>query len=314
MREGKVLLLANPAAQSGNGAQAAQIAQELLSQWLGDSMVDFALTEQPAHATRIASEASSEKYGTVIALGGDGLVHETVNGLMMLPSEKRPSFGLIPVGSGNDYAKTLGMTPCVPDAVVQFLEASLHHFDVGCCNGEYFAETLSFGLDAAIALDTVERRKKTGKQGTPLYLASGLNQLLYHLDTFDVRAVLDKGRTTIEGPVHMFAVQIGPTYGGGFRICPDADPEDGLFDICYATAPMGRIEATYKFLSAKDGKHVKRKGIHFERASSLEITFDCRPPCQIDGEALVANGYHISLEPRALEVLVAQDSPFVHCP
>lgn len=307
MRQGKVLLLANPAAQRGNGKQIADIARDLLVQWLGEDAVGFVLTERPGHAAELAAQAGDGGYSTIIALGGDGLVHETVNGLMRLPRDARPTFGLIPAGSGNDFARTLGMSDCVPDAVVQFLDAEERTFDVGCCNGEYFAETLSFGLDAAIALDTVERRERTGQQGTALYLASGLDQLFHHLDTYRFTAKLD-GERSFEGQAIMFAVQNGPTYGGGFQICPEADPGDGLLDICYAEGPMSIPVATWKFLSAKDGKHVNKRGISFERAARIELSFDTRPPCQIDGEPHIADSYDISLVPQAINVLCAGDA------
>lgn len=305
MQDGNVLLIANPAAQRGNGAQAARVARDLLCEWLGAERVTFAETAGPRHAIELSSHASRGMYSTVFALGGDGVIHEVVNGLMQLPLAERPALGVIPVGSGNDYARTLGMSECVPDAVVQFLDARETPMDIGCCNGEYFAETLSFGLDAAIALDTVERRKRTGEQGTILYLKSGLNQLLHHLDTFRFEAVLDDG-VAVTDSIHMFTVQIGQTYGGGFRICPDADPTDGLFDICYAQAPMSVPEATFKFLSAKDARHTKFKNIRFLRTAALELAFDRRPPCQIDGEPHIADSYRISTESAALRVLVAK--------
>ena len=305
MQDGKVLVIANPAAQRGNGARAARIAVDLLGDWLGESAVELVETQRPRHAIDLAAEASSDRYATVVALGGDGIVHEVVNGLMKLPFEKRPRFGLVPVGSGNDYARSLGMSESVPDAIVQFLDAREQLVDIGCCNGEYFAETLSFGLDAAIALDTVERRQRTGQQGTRLYMMSGLDQLLHHLDTYQVTAVLD-GERRIEAPILMMAVQVGQTYGGGFRICPEARLDDGMFDICYAKAPMRLPVATFKFLSAKNAHHTKFKGIHFERAASLELSFDRRPPCQIDGEAHIADSYSISTVPGALRVLTAR--------
>ena len=302
MNDGKVLFVANPAAQHGNGAQMAQIAKGLLEEWLGEGRVDYALTRHPQHAVELASRASAHVYGALIALGGDGLAHEVVNGLMTLPERERPAFGLIPAGSGNDFAATIGMTTCIPDAIVQFLDAEGVRFDVGCCNGEYFTETLSFGLDAAIALDTVKRRERTGQKGTMLYLASGIDQLLHHLDAYRFTAVID-GSRAVSGDVHMFAVQNGPTYGGGFRICPDADPRDGMLDICYADAPMNIPVATYKFLSAKNGRHARFKNVHFERASAVELAFDRRPPCQIDGEEHIADKYSISVYHNALEVL-----------
>ncbi|MBR0404453.1 MAG: diacylglycerol kinase family lipid kinase [Eggerthellaceae bacterium] len=308
---GRTLLVANPAAQRGNGAQAADIAYDLLSEWLGADSVEFVLTERSGHAMEIASQAPIGRCDTLIALGGDGVVHEAVNGLMQLPAEHRPRFGLIPVGSGNDYARTLGISESVPDAIVQFLDAHEVVADLGCCNGEYFTETLSFGLDAAIALDTVERRKRTGEQGTVLYMKSGIDQLLHHLDTYEYKAQLRGGdagegeERVLSGKMHMFAVQVGPTYGGGFRICPEASITDGLLDICYAEAPMNVIEATVKFLSAKNAHHTKWKKIFFERASSLELEFDRRPPCQIDGEPHIADSYSISVAPAALRVLHA---------
>lgn len=306
MNDGNVLLIANPAAQRGHGEQAAQIARDLLVQWLGEDAVGFELTERPGHATELAAAVTRDRYATVIALGGDGMVHEVVNGLMQVPQADRPRFALIPVGSGNDYARTIDVSESVPDAVVQFLDAEEVALDVGCCNGEYFAQTLSWGLDAAIALDTVERRKRTGEQGTILYLKSGIDQLLHHLDTFELEATLD-GERELRDSIHMITVQIGKTYGGGFRICPDASPVDGVFDICYASAPMSVPEATFKFLRAKDAHHVKYKGIHFDRASSLKIKFDRRPPCQIDGEPHIADEYDISILPQALTVFVPKE-------
>ena len=304
MREGNVLLIANPAAQRGNGAQAAEIARDLLGEWLGSDRIEFALTERPGHACAIAAAAPGKGASTVFALGGDGIAHEVVNGLMSLPRDQRPTFGLIPVGSGNDFAQTLGMSESVPDAIVQFLDAQERIIDIGCCNGVYFDESLSFGLDAAIALDTVERRKRTGQQGTMLYLSSGVDQLLHHLDLYRFRALLD-GEREVSGAVYMLAVQNGPTYGGGFRICPDADPADGMLDICYAEGPMSKPMATIKFLSAKNAHHKRFSGIHFERATTIELEFDHRPPCQVDGEALVADAFSISLERQALPVLFA---------
>ena len=300
----KTLLIANPAAQRGNGADAARVAHGLLREWQGDDAVALELTKSPGHAVEIATSASTERYDLVIALGGDGIVHEIVNGLMGLPHDARPAFGLIPVGSGNDYARTLGMSENVADAVAQLRGAHEKQVDVGCCNGEYFAETLSFGLDAAIALDTVERRKRTGQQGTVLYMMSGLDILSHHLDEYKFEAVLD-GDRKIQGRMLMFAVQNGVTYGGGFRICPEARVDDGMLDICYAEAPMSVPVATFKFLSAKNAHHTKFKGIHFERASSIALAFDKRPPCQIDGEAHIADSYGISVEPCALRVLMA---------
>lgn len=326
---GKTLLVANPAAQNGAGAQAAEHAATLLRAALGEEALDVLLTEAPGHAEQVA--ANSGSYAAVVALGGDGIVHETANGLLHLSAADRPVLGVIPVGSGNDYACTLGMcSQSVEKAVSQLLVAQSRQFDVGCCNGRYFVETLSFGLDAAIALDTVERRKRTGKTGTMLYLESGIDQLLHHLDKRRYRAqakgwkALDyRGCRTgagkaernaatfsvdapvaLEGESYLFAVQLGQTYGGGFRVCPDARTDDGLFDICVAHPPLSPLYAVLVFLLAKDAHHTRFKQLEFFRARSLRLSFDAPLSVQMDGERFEASEYDITCIPGALNVLI----------
>lgn len=312
LKEARILLIANPAAQNGAGLEATAKAEVYLKEALGEvsendvsERVQLALTQHAGHAAELAEAAQG--FDVVLALGGDGIIHEVANGLMQQSTEVRPAMGIIPVGSGNDYARTLGMSTKVEQAIKQLLSAQLQPLDVGCCNGEYFVETLSFGLDAAIALDTMERRKRTGRTGTILYLESGLDQLFHHLDIFNYTAQMtdDSGmETAVEGAMHLFAVQIGQSYGGGFRVCPSAKPDDGLFDLCIAHPPLSVPFATMVFLLAKDGHHTRFKQLEFLRAQKLHISFDRIPPCQIDGEPLPALEYDIHMCPQALNVLV----------
>lgn len=310
-RGSKVLLIANPVAQNGAGAKAAKRAAALLRASLSEGSLDVMLTQAPGHAEAEASGAGD--YGAVIALGGDGIIHETANGLLRLPAEDRPVFGIVPVGSGNDYARTLGMSARSVDAAVsQLLSARPQWFDVGLANGRYFVETLSFGLDAAIALDTVDRRARTGKTGTMLYLESGIEQLLHHLDLHHYRAELSgegmrfaaSAMRMLEGDSYLFAVQIGQTYGGGFRICPEARTDDGMLDLCIAHPPLGPLYATFIFLLAKNAHHTRFRQIEFLRARSLKLAFDAPLAVQIDGERFEAEEYDIACVPHALQVLV----------
>lgn len=300
----KTLLIANPAAQNGKGALAAKRAVALLSEALGEGAFDAISTSGPAEAVSLAAKAGA--YDTVLALGGDGVIHEVANGLMQLSTGERPVFGIVPVGSGNDYARTLGMSSrSVEEAVTQLLAARVHLADVGRCNEKFFVETLSFGLDAAIAADTVERRIRTGRTGTALYLESGMNQLLHYRDCYHYTASFDGGES-VQGESFMFAVQVGPTYGGGFRICPNARMDDGLLDVCIAHPPFGLARAVFVFLLAKEGRHTKFQQIELRRVHTLELRFDTAPPAQLDGEVFRADKYAIGIVPRALKVLVPE--------
>ena len=336
MREfGKVHLIANPAAQIGHGADAAADAARMLRAVLGQDAVSCSLTNGPGHAADLAEASAAQGFGAVVALGGDGIVNEAVGGLMRLPRAQRPVFGLIPVGSGNDYARTLGMRfdLNMETMVLQVLGAEARPFDVGCVNGRFFAETLSFGLDAAIALDTVERRRRTGRTGTVLYLESGLDQLLFHLHPYRAHVVFDDGadagvtqerveRERREAPavldshdarraardLFLMAVQIGPTYGGGFRICPEARPDDGMLDVCMVDAAIGKPKGIVTFLRAKNGGHTRTKHVEFRRARSLSVRVPAGLAIQADGERVPqADVYRIECVPAALDVLVAQE-------
>lgn len=299
------LLIANPVAQSGKGAQAALKAADILRASFCDGQnLELFMTEAPGHAREFLSKQSSS-YSCVLALGGDGIVHEAVNGLMA-DSRGCRALGVIPVGSGNDYAKALKMSEDFELAIGQILERNTVCADLGCCNGEYFTETLSFGLDAAIALGTVERRKRSGKHGTILYLEEGIHQLLNHLDTYEFHMELTEGDgpgcRSLDGKSILIAVQNGYSYGGGFAICPEASLSDGLFDICIANGPVSIPHATFVFLRAKNGHHVKSRFVEFHRASHVALSFDRPIPCQIDGEPLQARTYEISMRPSALDV------------
>lgn len=297
---GRTLLVANPMAQNGNGAAAARRAAQALRASLGDESFSMAFTESAGRATDLAAQAGS--YDTVLALGGDGLVHEVANGLMRLPGEARPALGVIPVGSGNDYARTLGMPESLDEAVRLVLGAPHRLLDIGRCNAEYFVETLSFGLDAAIALDTMKRRRRSRLTGCLLYAASGIDQLAHHLVEYHFEAHLDGGRL-LEGSMFLFAVQIGPTYGGGFRICPAAQPSDGLFDLCIAQPPLSLPRATCIFLMAKNGWHARSKQVAFHKAATLDLQFEKSPPVQVDGEPITGERFHVEIVPQALRVL-----------
>lgn len=301
---GNTLLIVNPTAQSGKARKTLREVSELLKGVTNTTRghyYEIIETTYPLDAVIIAHELG-EHFDTIFVLGGDGVVHEVVNGLMQIPQEKRPKLGVLPAGQGNDFARSLNL-PLDPLRLLDELpKLQDKTIDIGAVNDTYFAETLSFGVDAAIALETMERRRATNKTGTILYLESGFNQIKNHLDVIKAAVTLDG----IEFPdleFYTFAVQNGPTYGGGFDICSRADLSDGIFDICYATPSLSKFEAVRLFMRAKDGKHTNDKHIHFKKGKHIKLIFENIVPAQIDGEPIPAYEYDISVVPQALTVL-----------
>ena len=300
---GKTLIIANPAAHSGDGEKGARFAETFLGSYASATDgFEVVRTAAQGDATDIASESAA--YDTVVALGGDGVIHEIVNGLMRIRRDERPQLGIIPMGSGNDYARTLGMKRNdVAEALAQLVRGEHRSCELGRVNGIHYMQTLSFGLDAAIALDTTDKRAEgTRQKGEELFVRSALRILSGAKDGYACRAVFDG-----DGPIDLasiiFAIQVGPTYGGGFRICPEADVTDGLLDVCYNVS----IPSTPKLLAllglARAGKHTISKVVSSRRVSHAELRFDREPPCQVDGEKLVGTEFVIDVVPDAVDVI-----------
>ncbi len=309
---GRTLIIANPAAQSGAAREVAERLQRFLDMTARASQFDLVLTERAGHAKELAARARG--YRTVIALGGDGVIHEVVNGLMTQEEAVRPALAVLPVGSGNDFAQTLGIDDFSGKDFGALLTCELQRQDIGRIRSwspgsgsgeatvEYYDQTLSVGIDAAIGLGTTELRKKTGLTGAPLYTLSGLEQFGLRYRNYPMTASFD-GAPAERMRAIIMAIQLGPTYGSGYRICPEADPCDGMLDVCYACGPVPRAVALPMFLSAKDGHHTKLPPVRMRRCRHAELTFE-EPdyPIQADGEPIVASRIEVDILAGALLV------------
>lgn len=301
---GRTLVIANPAANRGQGSEGAAFVQRFLDSYhSATTHHELILTKAAGDAESLAREASG--FDTILALGGDGVIHEVVNGLMKRDANDRPQLGIIPMGSGNDYARTLGMAINDPSrALAQLVRGHVFSLEVGHVNGVYFMETLSFGMDAAIALDTVRRRQEetTSQHGEGLFITSGIRIFSEGSNGWSCRAQFD-GMPEVKLPTVIFAVQVGPTYGGGFAICPEADPSDGLLDVCYNVKIPGRPRLLALLGLARFGRHTGSDCVNLLRFTRATMDFETQPPCQVDGEELRGTHFEVEVVPKALRVI-----------
>ncbi len=315
---GKTLIIANPAAHSGKGEQAIPRLERFFSLYQDVcESIDIQTTAAPLDAVHLAAGAS--EMDTVIVLGGDGVIHEAVNGLMSLDPECRPTLGIVAMGTGNDFARTLGLSFNDPDSsLAELVAGKTRKIDLGLVSSDlpsegspinpqetYFVETLSFGMDAAIALDTTERREADAhKEGSGLFVSSSVKMALTNSSGHPCDVVIDDERLWLNEVI--FAIQNGPTYGGGFRICPDADPSDGLLDICYNTIRPPIPYLLNLLARARFGTHVSSPAVSLRKAKSIHLDFHgAQPPCQADGERVVGTRFEVSIIPQALDVIFA---------
>lgn len=290
----EMLFIVNPAAQHGLTAKMLPDLRRLME---GIRGIQIELSAGPLHAHDIAAQAIG--FDTIIAVGGDGTVHEVINGIMANPA--RPTFGVIPTGSGNDYARTLGMSDDLPKAVGQLVSAPVRSLDLGMCNGVWFAESIAIGLDARVTARAVQLKLRSKMIGVPLYFKALLQVMRdeYHSDHITIAC---DNEPAFECDLLALAVTNGRTYGGGFIITPDAVPDDGLFDVCRIDG-MPKHEAFARLPFVVVGKHTHMGPVHMSRAKRLLIHSDVPLAGQRDGEVFIASDFDIRIEPAALNVI-----------
>lgn len=296
MSSSKTLLIVNPAARHGETAALVPVIEKLLANLPHETV----LTEHMGHAAKIAADAAA--FDLVVAAGGDGTVHEVLNGLMSHPAETRPALGLLPTGSGNDTRRTLGISTDLTKAALELGTGERRRFDVGRCNGIYFNNSFAAGLDAKVTAKAVEYKVTKKRDGMWLYLTSLLHVLLHELDSFPMTISFDGGEPSLYDTL-IIAMTNGPTYGGGFHITPDAVPDDGLFEVCMID-PLSLPGALARLPFVVAGKHTWMKPVHMSRHNSAVIECESPIPAQIDGEVLLERRYEIEMLPRAIECIV----------
>ena len=297
MTRGGMLVVINPMANHGETSGLVPVVERLLQHVPHETV----LTQHVGHAAELAARAHG--VDVIVAVGGDGTVHEVLNGIMRHPEGRRPALAVLPTGSGNDTRRTLGISTDLADAVMALTTGVRKRFDVGLCNGSiYFNNSFAAGLDARVTIKAVEYKETKGRSGMWLYLSALLHVLRHELYSHPVRLGFD-GAAPEQRDLLIVAVTNGPTYGGGFRITPDAVPDDGRFDVCIID-PLTFAQALMRLPFVIFGKHTKMKPVHMSRHTSLSIESERPLPAQIDGEVLMERSYEITMLAGAIECLV----------
>src|SRR6266702_562419 len=221
------LVILNPTANRGNMERHRVLIRSRLQ---STPQGEYRETTRQGEAQELAAQAAEEGR-PVIIVGGDGSVHEVVNGI--LSAGRRVPLGIVAAGSGNDYAWNTLKLPRDPAAAIErAFTGQLVESDAGMVNGKYFVNSFSVGLDADIAVAANWMKKIPFMSGSRLYYGTTIKQLLfgYHRCPW-LKIAVDGGEELIEVATRRYvlmAVTNGPTYGAGFRINPTADYKDGF--------------------------------------------------------------------------------------
>ena len=302
-REGveRVHLIFNPVAhRKRSGKRRAEI-----SAFLEDRGVrtTWHVTEGRGHASEIVS--GLPENALAVAVGGDGTAHEVAAACSGTPR----TMAVLPVGSGNDYVKALGVGTDLGGALRTLADGEVRLVDTGVLDTEYragipFNNGLGIGFDAQVAEGAAAAPRLLGGAGGYLY---SVGRLLAGFECNDVSIRLDGGE-----PLHsetiLVAVALGTTYGAIFRFTPDARLDDGHFDVVWSTRVsiadvLGLVPRVLR------GTHPGDSRIRTARASRAEVELADPLPAHVDGELLEpARRFDVRVLPGNLRV-VAPRSP-----
>ncbi len=287
----------NPVAGQGAGRQAIPEVNRLAREYRLD--YDVAITERPGHATDLAREAARGKAGFVIAVGGDGTSNEVLNGLMQAweAGYGDTSMGIVGIGRGNDFAYGFGIQPGIQAGFQCIQQNQVHQMDVGRISGGDYPQGRFFGNGVGIGFDAVvgfEAAKLTHLHGFMNYIAAALRTIFLYFHAPTLRIEFDD--KVMVQPSLMVSIMNGRRMGGGFMMAPDAQPDDGLLNLCIAgqVSRMGILKLIPQFMKGTQSSHPK---IKVAQASKVHVVaVQGALPAHADGETICESGKELYVE------------------
>ena len=256
----EIALLANPRSGQGKSASAALRALRYLR---GSGVSASVLVgEDEADSLALARRAVAAGTGALVACGGDGVVNLA---LQAVAGTDTP-FGVIPAGTGNDHARMLGIPRHDPVAAARVvLDGAVRPIDLGRVGDRWFGTAFAGGFDALVTERTNQLKWPRGK------LRYNLAVLVELAALRPLDYVLELDGRQVSAEAVLVAVGNGSTYGGGMRICPDAVPDDGLFDV--TVIGSARRDQIVRLLpTIYSGKHVEHAQVTTYRASRVDLS------------------------------------------
>jgi diacylglycerol kinase (ATP) len=299
-----IALILNPHAGKGKaGRLFPALEQKLRAQGL---TFDVHETTGPGHATEIARAEIARGVRTLIAAGGDGTIRELAGTL----AGASTALGIIPLGSGNDFIKSLGIPRDLDAACRVIAQGRTRTVDLIRIGADWCANAVGIGFDALVV---VEASRLRWLRGLPLYLAAVLKAMFRYdcpRTVIELDGIPESGtgqaQLCWEQTILLIACANGQHYGGGFHIAPEAQVDDGLLDVCVIDA-VNRFTILQKLLYVIRGTHAQLKEVKFYRARKVRLTSPDILYVEADGDLLPESDPHtleIEVVPAALKVLV----------
>jgi len=268
-----ILFVVNPKAGNGKAKKVA----DLIDSKLRGKKVDYKITftKAPEDATEIVVK-NSNLFNRIVSVGGDGTLNEVVNGIV----GKDLELAVIPAGTGNDFAKMLYPSLDIKKIIDWVVYGDIEKIDVGRCNDKYFINIASAGFDAEVA-NKVQRTKKVFS-GKAAYLYSLFKTLISYKGIF-FKIHIDNN--LFFSNTLLITASNGRFYGGGMIPTPNADIQDGYFDICHVKT-LNKLKLLALLNKYIKGTHTELKEVTIFKGKSLKIESEKVFSVNLDGEII----------------------------
>ncbi|HUF07139.1 MAG TPA: diacylglycerol kinase family protein [Candidatus Binatia bacterium] len=293
------LVIVNPTA---GGGRAARLVPWLRERLAARPEAALYVTRRAGEGEAIAAEALGQGHDRIVAVGGDGTVQEVVNGL--LSTSSGIELGIVPVGTGNDLARSIGLPVDAAEAWRVAMGRSTRSIDAAHArNGDgverWFASAGGVGFDAQVAAAMAARRGRgAGRAG---YLLTTLGELR-RFENRRVQITVDDERITRD--VLFVAIANGAFYGGGMRIAPGARVDDGRLDVC-VVGDISRLTVLRELPNLYRGTHVRHPSVTMLAGQTIAIEGDGATRAHLDGEPFGTLPLDIRIVPSSLVVAAA---------
>lgn len=306
---GKVKVILNPYANRWKALERKNETETALKQAGLD--FDLVITEYPRHGTELALKATQEGYTTIVSAGGDGSIHEVINGILqgMAAQPNNPKVGVMPLGSANDLVVNLKLPLDLQEAARVIANGSVTWMDIGRVtytqddkiHTEFFDNNSAIGLEPTITL--IQQKIKVIR-GTPRYILAALVGIMQN-PQWTMHIQWEGGE--YHGPATLVTIGNHPLTGGVFYMTPHANGFDGTLTFVFGAIPTRRkILTIFPETMKKDsGSFVERPEIHELNSPWIKIVTDQPTPLHTDGEIQSELVYEMeySILPKALPIL-----------
>ncbi len=251
-------------------------------------------TERTGHAAELTRQFAQQGVPLIVAAGGDGTAGEVAHG--MVGTHAR--MGILPLGTGNDFARCVGIPQNLPEAVEALFTGTPRRVDLGVVNGRHFLNIAGCGFDAAVA-----HRVNRGYRflnGTAAYIAAVL-QTLATFQPAQMHITIDADSLTER--ILLCSVANSQSYGGGMRIAPFAQVDDGLLDVCIAKA-VSKLEFVRVFPRVFKGTHIAHPRFLMLQANRVIVESVPPVPVLVDGDVMGTTPAQFAVCPGAIEVIL----------